>query len=343
MQEMATVGENARDSGGAGISVRGVGRSFGTVHAVREASLEVRPGSVTGLIGPNGAGKTTLMLMLATLLQPDAGSIRIAGFDPISDDAAVRARMGWMPDVLGAWPTLTVRQSIEMTGRLYRMPRAEAALRTDELLEITGLVALAAQPTRVLSRGQKQKLSLARALVHDPEVLLLDEPASGLDPAARADLRTLVRRLASEGKAILVSSHVLSELDEMADSAVYLAGGVTASAEQIARAQSSLRQWRVRALDPRALSAAVTQIGVPEERVAVDNVGTLLSFSGESEAAATLSRLVSEGVAISSFGPAVGEMEHTFLDLNRASPPGGASTSASASAFETSGEGEETR
>ena len=302
----------------AGISVAGVSRSFGGVHAVRNASLEVHPGSVTGLIGPNGAGKTTLMLMLATLLAPDAGSIRIAGYDPLADAAAVRARMGWMPDVLGAWPTLSVRQAIETTGRLYRMPREQAAQRTVELLAITGLAPLAEQPTRVLSRGQKQKLSLARALVHDPRVLLLDEPASGLDPAARADLRALVRRLASEGKAILVSSHVLSELDEMADAAVYLAGGVTASAEQIARAQNSMRQWRVRALDPARLASAIGTLGLGSERVSVDNVGTLIAFADEAEAAEVLGRLVAVGAQIHDFGPAVGEMEHTFLDLNRA-------------------------
>ncbi|PPL14595.1 multidrug ABC transporter ATP-binding protein [Microterricola pindariensis] len=300
-----------------GISVTGVSRSFGAVHAVRDASLEVPPGSVTGLIGPNGSGKTTLLLMLATLLQPDAGSIRIAGFDPIDDTTQVRARMGWMPDVLGAWPTLTVRQAIETTGRLYRMPQQQAARRTEELLAITGLTALAGQPTRVLSRGQKQRLSLARALVHDPAVLLLDEPASGLDPAARADLRALVRRLAGEGTAILVSSHVLSELDEMADAAVYMSAGVTASAEQVARAQSSLRQWRVRALDRAVLASAIAAIGMPAERVALDNVGALLSFADEAEAAAALGRLVGAGAAISDFGPAVGVMEHTFLDLNR--------------------------
>lgn len=300
-----------------GITVSGVSRSFGAVHAVRNASLEVRPGSVTGLIGPNGSGKTTLMLMLATLIRPDSGHIRIAGLDPESETAAVRSRMGWMPDVLGAWPTLTVRQSIETTARLYRRSATEAARRSEELLSLTGLMPLADQPSRVLSRGQKQRLSLARALVHDPEVLLLDEPASGLDPTARADLRLLVRRLASEGKAILISSHVLSELDEMADAAVYLSAGVTASAQDIARAQASLRQWRVRSLDAGALNTAVATLGLPPARIAVDNVGTLLAFTDEREAAAALGSLIAAGASISDFGPAVGEMEHTFLDLNR--------------------------
>lgn len=299
----------------AGISVSHVSRSFGAVHAVRDASLEVPRGSVTALIGPNGAGKTTLLLMLASLLKPDAGSIRIAGFDPTTDPAAVRARMGWMPDLLGSWAALSVRSTLEITARMYQFDRERAAERAEELIALTGLQPLAAQPTRVLSRGQKQKLSLARALVHDPEVLLLDEPASGLDPAARVELRQLVRRLAAEGRTILISSHVLAELDEMTDNAVYLDGGVTASAESIRQAKASARQWRVRSLDPPALFAAVTTAGIDRASLAVDHTGLLVLLSSEVDASALLARLVTAGVPVTSFAPAVGDLEHTFLDL----------------------------
>ncbi|TAL44764.1 MAG: ABC transporter ATP-binding protein, partial [Salinibacterium sp.] len=205
-----------------GISVSGVSRSFGPIKAVSDASLEAAPGSVTALIGPNGSGKTTLMLMLASLLRPDSGTIRINGHDPLVDTAQVRSALGWMPDVLGSWATLSVRATLELTGMLYRMNRQDARLRAQELITLVDLGELALSPTRVLSRGQKQRLSLARALVHNPDVLILDEPASGLDPAARVDLRVLIRRLADEGKTILISSHVLAELDEMADAAVYL-------------------------------------------------------------------------------------------------------------------------
>lgn len=211
----------------AGISVHDVARSFGEVHAVRAASLEATPGTVTGLIGPNGSGKTTLMLMLASLLRPDAGSILVGGHDPVANPAGVRANLGWMPDVLGSWSSLSVRATLEITGRLYRMDAATSAARAAELIALVDLGGLANQPTRVLSRGQKQRLSLARALVHDPQVLLLDEPASGLDPGARIQLRQLVRRVAAEGKTVLVSSHVLAELDEMADSAVYMDQGLS--------------------------------------------------------------------------------------------------------------------
>lgn len=299
------------------ILVEGVSRSFGEVHAVRNASLTALPGTVTALIGPNGSGKTTLMLMLASLLRPDAGSIRIAGYDPSADTFEVRSRLGWMPDVLGSWSALTVRSTLETTGRLYRMNRHAAAARASELIALVGLEQLANQPTRVLSRGQKQKLSLARALVHDPEVLLLDEPASGLDPTARIDLRLLVRRLAAEGKTVLVSSHVLAELDEMADSAVYLDGGVTASAESVARTRTTDRQWRIKSSDAAGLRVALVNAGVPEATITSDRLELLVPLAGESPASQLLAHLVSAGVPISIFAPAVGDLEHTFLDLSR--------------------------
>ena len=300
-----------------GIVVEHVGRSFGEVHAVKDASLVALPGSVTALIGPNGSGKTTLMLMLASLLRPDSGTIRIAGHDPVTEPASVRSELGWMPDVLGSWASLTVRATLELTGRLYRMDRAAASARASELISVVGLGELADQPTRVLSRGQKQKLSLARSLVNDPAVLLLDEPASGLDPAARVDLRLLVRRIASEGKTVLVSSHVLAELDEMADAAVYIDQGVTVSAERIAQTKTTLRAWRIKSADATALQAALIDAGVDAATIAADRTELLVPLTGETAAAELLGRLVGSGIAISTFAPAVGDLEHTFLDLNR--------------------------
>ncbi len=303
------------------IVVENVARAFGEVQAVRRASFVADPGTVTALIGPNGSGKTTLLLMLASLLRPDSGSIRIAGFDPLVDTAAVRSRLGWMPDLLGSWNALTVRATLETTARLYRMDAASAAARANELIALVGLEQFAAQPTRVLSRGQKQRLSLARALVHDPVVLLLDEPASGLDPQARVDLRRLVRRVASEGKTVLISSHELAELDEMADGAVYLQDGVTASAESVARTRSTARPWRIRAVDRAALESALESAllaaGVDPATIIVDRDELLVPLQGEAAASALLTELVGSGVAISTFAPAVGELEHTYLDLNR--------------------------
>lgn len=300
----------------AGIEVSGVARAFGDVHAVRDATFTVEPGHVAGLIGPNGAGKTTLLLMLATLLRPDAGTIRVAGFDPLAEPREVRARTGWMPDLLGSWASLTVREALVASARLYGLAKDAASTRAAELIELVDLAELADRPTRVLSRGQKQRLSLARALVHDPEVLLLDEPASGLDPVARASLRALVRRLASEGRTILVSSHVLAELEEMADQAVYLAGGVTAAADDIARAERTARDWRIRSLDLERLRAALDAAGWGEAS-RIDNLGAIVPVASEEEAAKLLAHLIGTGVPVSSFAPAVGDLEHVFLDLSR--------------------------
>src|SRR5580765_5782070 len=161
-----------------GIEVASVRRAFGSVLAVDDISLTARPGEVTALVGPNGAGKTTLLLMLATLLVPDHGTIRIDGFDPVTQPGEVRARIGRMPDGFGTWDALTVREVLHTIAAAYRMGPVEARARTEAILELLHLGDLADRRARVLSRGQKQRLGLARALIHDPSVLLLDEPAT---------------------------------------------------------------------------------------------------------------------------------------------------------------------
>ena len=228
--------------------------------------------------------------MLASLLRPDSGSIRIVGFDPTVDTAAVRSRVGWMPDLLGSWNSLSVRATLETTARLYRIDKLAASARATELITPVGLDALASQPTRVLSRGQKQRLSLARALVHDPAVLVLDEPASGLDPQARIELRQLVRRVASEGKTVLISSHVLAELDEMADGAVYLQAGVTASAERLNRTRSTARPGRRYSRDDQQPSALRLLLGLPG-RQSVHPFGGCCTGPDSTEIACRLRRM----------------------------------------------------
>src|SRR4051794_3621065 len=200
-----------------GIAAHGVRRAFGDVVAVDGMDLDAPPGEVTALVGPNGAGKTTLLLVLATLLVPDAGTVRVAGHDPVTEPRAVRARVGWMPDVFGTWETLTCREVLLTVGDAFRLPRAVSRPRVEELLALVNLSDLADRPTQVLSRGQKQRPGPARALGPAPGGLPPDEPASGLDPRSRIELRGIVRGLAALGKAVLVSSHVLAELDEMAD------------------------------------------------------------------------------------------------------------------------------
>jgi ABC-type multidrug transport system ATPase subunit len=320
-----------------GIIAEGVTRSFGEVHAVRHASFHARAGRVTGLVGPNGAGKTTLLLMLASLLAPDTGSIRIGDIDPVTEPLAARRLLGWMPDALGAWPSLTARETITTTARLYDMSKPDAAARATELLALVGLQELADAPAKVLSRGQKQKLGLARALVHDPQVLLLDEPASGLDPQARVHLRLLLRDFASQGRTVLISSHILSELEEVVDDAVFLVAGSVVDA---APAQSATRAWRVRlagATDERFSADAwqvASTLGIPVESVGADRGAVVVGFPGEDAAAAALRLLIEARLAVAEFAPAQSALEHTFLNLRSAtaSPPAHSSSETEAGA-----------
>jgi ABC-type multidrug transport system ATPase subunit len=310
-------------SHGGGISAHGVRRAFGTVQAVADVDLVARPGRVTALVGPNGSGKTTLLLILAGLLTPDAGHVRVAGYDPTTHGREARSRTGWMPDVFGTWDSLTAREVLTTVAAAYRMSRADGVARAAELLELVHLGELADRPAHVLSRGQKQRLGLARALVHDPQVLLLDEPASGLDPRSRVDLRVLVRRLAAQGKTVLISSHVLTELDEMADDAVFLSGGRTIEARSVTGAPMQRRRWRLTALDTAALAAWLEQAAVPVVEVdpATEDEGrpgVLVELDGDAAAAALLRGAVTAGVPVVSLAPAGGVLEQTYLALELA-------------------------
>jgi ABC-type multidrug transport system ATPase subunit len=299
-----------------GIQASGIRRTFGTVVAIDSIDLTAPAGQVTGLIGPNGSGKTTLLLILAGLLRPDSGQVRVAGFDPVTDPRAVRARLGWMPDVFGTWESLTCVEVLATMADAYRLPRAGQRARIKELLSLVHLLKYAEQPTQVLSRGQKQRLGLARALMHDPTVLLLDEPASGLDPRSRIELREIVRDLAAQGRTVLVSSHVLAELDEMVDQAVIVSQGRTVSVETLTGPQvpeQRARPWRIRALDEAVLLATPDQQGVshgPPERE-----GVQVELGTEEAAVALLAALVRDGVPVVSFQPSAGVLEQAYLAL----------------------------
>ena len=301
----------------AGIEVTGVRRAFGSVLAVDHIDLRAKPGEVTALVGPNGAGKTTLLLMLATLLAPDAGSIRIAGLDPVADSGQVRATIGWMPDAFGTWDALTVREVLETVGAAYRMAPAAARTRAAELLDLVHLGDLADRPARVLSRGQKQRLGLARALVHHPSVLLLDEPASGLDPRSRIELRDTLRGLAASGATLLVSSHILTELQEIADRAVIVARGRSVAVQDLRAGSVSadgsahqVSQWRITSLDPPRLMAALAHHGVATQPLtdAVD-----VEVAGDIAASELLAQLVGDGIPITAFAPSYGALETAYL------------------------------
>ncbi len=195
------------------VEFESVEKRYGKVHALKEADLQVPEGSVLGLIGPNGAGKTTSILIMTSLLERDGGKVRIGGIDPQRDPRAVRRHVGYMPDFFGVYEGIRSREYLEFFAAAQRIrPAARPAVVAD-LLALVDLEDKADADVNTLSRGMKQRLSLARALIHDPALLVLDEPASGLDPRARVELRELIAELARMGRTIVISSHILSELE----------------------------------------------------------------------------------------------------------------------------------
>jgi len=207
------------------VQVRNLVRRFGPVRAVDDVSFEIQRGQVVGFIGENGAGKTTTMRIMVTLDLPNAGSVSVCGFDAVSHPNEVRKRIGWMPDAYGAYDAMDVWEYMDFFGRAYGFTGKELEMRVGEVTEFTELAPLRDRPVKKLSKGQAQRLCLARTLIPDPDVLVLDEPAAGLDPRARIEVKNLVRILASEGKTLFISSHILSELEQMCDALLFISRG----------------------------------------------------------------------------------------------------------------------
>jgi ABC-2 type transport system ATP-binding protein len=305
------------------LRTHGLTKRYGRSLAVAGVELAVEQGEIFGLVGPNGAGKTTMLKMLATLLVPSAGDAEVAGHSIRREPNAVRGVIGYMPDTFGVYDDMRVWEYLDFFGRCYGMPAARRRQMIGDLLELVDLAGKRGSYVQELSRGMQQRLCLAHALVHDPQVLLLDEPASGLDPRARIELRELLRELRALGKTIVISSHILPELEELCTSIAIIDHGRLLATGRVEDIQDRFRVggvFRARVLgSAREISLAEDHFAAQPQVVSVlrrAEGGLELGLRGDDDAAAAvLAGAVGAGVRLASFAPAASDLEELFMQI----------------------------
>jgi ABC-2 type transport system ATP-binding protein len=292
-------------------------------------SLDIPRGTIYGLIGPNGAGKTTLLRILAALISPTTGQVWFENEEVTRAPSVIQRKVGYMPDFFGVYPDLTATEYIEFYAGIHGIPRNKHKRVISDLLELVDLSSKRDEMVETLSRGMKQRLCLARALVHDPEVLLLDEPASGLDPRARVELRELLRTLQDMKKTIVISSHILLEMAEMCSDVAIMQGGrlvLSGGVDTVTHRLGGSRQLEIRLLEQERVSEAAQVLKAMEEisEVSNDEGTTLLQaeFSGDDAAMSRiLAELITKGLPVVSFAPrsSGGRLEDVFMSITEGS------------------------
>lgn len=317
----------ADDPGGSAdrplLQVQNIHKAYDGQEALKGVSFELYGGDIMGFLGPNGAGKTTLLRILATVIKPTSGSAMIDG-KPLSDVDHARGKLGYMPDFIGSYDELTVDEYMEFFARAYLVPADMREYSKKEALGTTGLEELKDKPVSGLSRGQTQRLALARLLMHDPPVLLLDEPAAGLDPRARVQLRDILKELQRRGKAIIVSSHVLEDLTDLSnkiaviDQGVLLAFGSTQSL--LSRLRDN-RRWKVRLRDENETERLRTFLESRQEVSGVHYHGDhlLVTFTGGEEVTEQIHHAIfQEGFRLLEFAEEALGLEELYLRITGA-------------------------
>ncbi|MCY2986046.1 MAG: ABC transporter ATP-binding protein [Planctomycetota bacterium] len=298
-------------------------KKYDDMYAIRDIDLDLGQGDLFGFIGPNGAGKTTTMRIIATLLTPTYGEAYVCGYSIYTHPKEIRRLVGYMPDFFGVYDDMTVIEYLDFFAAAYRIAPQARRKRCDEMLEVVDLEFKRDAYANTLSRGQTQRLGLARVLLHDPAVLLLDEPLSGLDPRARIEMRALMRRLGSMGKTVIVSSHILPELADVCNKVGIIDSGKMIASNDVA---SMIRQVRpnmailIETANEKQLEIAAKLIGSHEIVQSVDIVtqtlkATLKADAGDYSSLATL--LISNGIAIKRFAEEEINLESAFMAFTK--------------------------
>ncbi len=300
------------------IEVVGLQKRFGPTEAVRLIDLSVRAGECFGLIGPNGAGKTTTLKALATLIKPDRGRLMIDGIDVVAEPRRVRRVVGYMPDIFQSYGDLKVTHYLDYYAGMVGLEGDARVRQVEQVLELTDLIPKRDSQVGGLSRGVKQRLCLAKTLLHDPKVLLLDEPASGLDPRARIEIRVLLKVLRGMGKTVVISSHILEDLEEICDRVAVIEAGRCVATGEVADLKQQARRGRRFVIEPRGdVQAARDKLALRTDVVTeatVDGRRVLLTPAVDDDAP-ILRLLLDEGVSVRAFREEVPDLHEVFLEL----------------------------
>ncbi len=315
------------------LEIENLTKKYGEFTALDSMTLQVHKGQILGLIGPNGAGKTTTIKILVGLQRPTSGTARIAGADCVRDAKKIKQLVGYMPDKFGSYENMRVREYLDFFGAAFGIRRRVRVQRIEEVMETTGTAYMRDKFVDSLSHGMGQRVGIARTLLHDPQVLILDEPANGLDPQARIEMRELLLRLADMGKTLLVTSHILPELARICNRAAIMTNGklrAYGTVEEIGRQVHQNRLIEVQLDNPEQVDAATEVIrkgledGAEVTPAPTEAMVRFRSAKQESDLGLVLATLVREGIRVTQFREVQTDLEDAFMTFARPNQPDGA-------------------
>ena len=308
------------------VQIEHLTKRYGTFTALDDLTLSLSAGQILGLIGPNGAGKTTAIKIIVGLVRPTSGKASIAGADCVTEARKIKRLVGYMPDRFGSYDNMRVREYLDFFGAAFGIPRRQRVRRIEEVMEMTGTTYMRDRYVESLSHGMQQRCGIARTLLHDPQMLILDEPANGLDPQARIEMREILIRLARMGKTLLVTSHILPELSRICDQIAIMTHGklrAFGTVEEIGRKVSQQRTIEAQLVSESQISAASdiirNTIGSDAELTEspTDVAVRFRTALGENELSGLLAKLIEGGVSISQFRELQTDLEEAFMSFAR--------------------------
>ena len=301
------------------VTIKNLTKTYGRYRALNNLNLHIEKGEIFGFVGPNGAGKTTTMRIICGLLQADWGEVYVDGVDALNHNDLIKRKVGYVPDFFGVYDNFKVMEYMEFYGSMYGMDRVSVHRISLGLLDLVNLLDKQDAYVDGLSRGMKQRLCVARALIHNPQLLVLDEPASGLDPRARFEMKEVMKNLGTMGKTIIISSHILPELGEMCTSIGVMEKGnlvVNGKVEDITRKSRHSNPLDIQILENKDLAIQILRQTPLVEKISIRDDSVIITFDGdEAEMGQLLTTLVMNGVKVANFHREPGNLETLFMEI----------------------------